>query len=228
MNFKIIFHLDGCGVYFDPNEPIHLDGLLAWALSPMQKRNLHLGRDDEPDDIRIPLLETKINGLQIWNASALFPADNHIETLRYWRKRFRQNRCCLSNGSPNLTNGAYREYNMPIPLLLCRDMVAYASGNRKEVKKIFDRQLKYLGKKRSVGYGKILSIDYEEMEENHSLTRQGHAMRWLPLEGAMRLVRPRPPYWNNYGKVHCCEIGDEFICEHINKKVNKICQEIRF
>lgn len=32
----------------------------------------------------------------------------------------------------------------------------------------------------------------------------------LPREGAARLVRPRPPYWNNCGRVACCEVVEAY------------------
>lgn len=208
MHFKVIFQLDGAGVYVDQNEPIHLDGLLAWALTPMQSTRRGLERGDAVDDIRLPLLESTIHGVKVWHASALFPVDAGGETLRYWRKKFRQNRIELTEGSPNLQNGVYREYNTPVPLLLVPQMIAYASGNCKEVKRLLKKHIKSLGKKRAYGYGKVVNVECEETPEDWSLTANGVAMRWLPSPEGTRLVRPRPPYWNGVGVVNCKEIGD--------------------
>ena len=208
MNFKITFHLDGTGIYYDPAEPIHLDSLLAWALVPFQSEREGLERGDTPDDIQLPLLRSSIHGYRVWHASALFPVLQGGETLRFWRKKFRQNCIELTSGSPNLTSGIYREYNMPVPLLLVPRMIAYASGNCKSTKQILRRHVKSLGKKRAYGYGKIVSIESEEIPEDLSLIAEGVAMRWLPSPGGSRQVRPSPPYWNNCGKVTCCEVGD--------------------
>jgi hypothetical protein len=208
MNFKVIFQLDGSGVYYDPNEPIHLDSLLAWTLAPMQASRQGLTRSDAPDDIRLPLLRSTIHGSQVWHASALFPeADGH-ETLRYWRKKFRQDRLLLTGGSPNLQNAVYREYNMPVPLLLIPRLIAYASGNRKEVKRTLKKHLSALGKKRAYGYGRIVNIECEQTPDDWSLTADGIAMRWLPHPDGQRLVRPAPPYWNMIGRVPCLNVGD--------------------
>ena len=208
MNFKVIFHLDGTGVFYDSHEPIHLDALLAWALMPMQTPRRCLDSSDTPDDILLPLLRSRVHGSRIWHASALFPDKDGFETLRYWRKKFRQDRLHLTKGSPNLQNGVYREYNMPVPLLLAPRMIAYASGKRKEVKRILKKHITALGKKRSQGFGRIVDVECVEIEHDWSLVAEGCAMRWLPSPGSQRIVRPNPPYWNNVNRVACCEVGD--------------------
>jgi hypothetical protein len=208
MNFKLVFHLDGRGLRFDVREPIHLDALLAWCLAPTQCGQRHITRDDDPQDVRLPLLRTKINGVQVWRASALFPEGPQFDGLQWWRKRFRDERADLSSGSPNCGSGAYRDWSHPIPLLLCHRLVAYASGNRGEVRKVLQKQLRALGKKRAHGLGKIVAIEAVETPEDYSLARDGRATRWLPNGKGPRLVRPRPPYWNRIGRVMCCEVGD--------------------
>lgn len=207
MNFKVTFFLDGAGVVYNPAEPIHLDALLHWCLVPFHKSRVGLGRDETPDDIPLPLLKQQVNGTWIWQASALFPEGHTTESLQHWRKRFRQDRIELTSGAPNLQNGPYRDYNMPLPLLHTQKMVAYASGSRKRVKKLL-KNIKYLGKKRAYGYGAVINIELEETEENYSIVMEGNAMRWIPKKNGSRFVRPRPPYWNSIGRVGCCEVGD--------------------
>lgn len=207
MNFKVIFKLDGTGVYFYPHDPIHLDALLAWALAPMQANSRNISRSDVPDDINLPLLRSKINDSEVWHASALF-CNNEQESLRFWRKKFRQNYQGCANGSPNLTNGIYREWNMPVPLILTNEMYAYASGNRKEVKRLLKRHIKSLGKKRSQGFGKIVDIETIEQKDDWSVAANGVAMRYYPHADGTRLVRPCPPYWNNHDAVRCLNVGD--------------------
>jgi len=208
-HLKITFELDGSGIYYDPAEPIHLDALMAVELATIQYGHRHLTRSDVPDDVRLPLCRRHIGDTWVWCASALFPAGPQTETVRHWRCRFRQDRAPgLTAGSPNLTNGVYRDWNMPVPLLLCHRLVGYATGDRREVKNILKR-LKALGKKRSQGFGKIVSVAVERIEEDRALTWEGAAMRWLPAGDGVRRVRPRPPYWNPHGAVPCCEVGAE-------------------
>lgn len=206
MNMHIIFNLDGCGVYYDTNEPLHLDALLAWVLAPRQFGSTHLDRSDVPDDVQLPLLRSTISGREVWHASALF-APQGTETLRYWRKKFRASRAHLTAGNPNLMSGSYREYNVPVPLLLISRLEAWASGDGAEVRRLL-REVKSLGKKRAYGYGRVSSIDVTEADEDYSLIRDGRAMRWLPDQAGWRSVRTAPPYWSAIDRVQCCEVGE--------------------
>ena len=216
VNLKITFHLDGSGVYFDPNEPTTLDGLLCWVLAPRQGLH-HLERCAVPADVRLPLLQRTMGGVWVWRASALFPEGPTGEGIWHWRKRLRQSRIHLTTGSPNTQNGTYRDWQMPLPLTLCTRMVAYAHGTGTEVKRLL-REVRYVGKKAAHGHGKVAKIDVEHCEQDHSLSMDGRAMRWLPTPGGARLVRPRPPYWHPHGRVECCEIGDEWTEQGVGKR----------
>jgi len=207
-NLKITFNLDGTGVYYDPYEPIHLDALLAWALAPFHCKGEPPTRDSEPFDIPLPLDKWKIGEEWGWKASALFPEDVTAESIQFWRKKFRQNRIELTEGSPNLQNGIYREYNTPIPLLLCHKLVAYAVGDRGRVNQILRKHIKYIGKKRAYGKGRVISVETEIIGNDYSMYKDGVSTRFLPSENASRRCRIRPPYWSNWRKVNCCEIGD--------------------
>lgn len=204
---RVTFHLDGAGVYYDPTEPLTLDGLLAWCCSRHHVHGEPPARDEAPADIPLPLQKWEKGDAWGWHASALFPEGATAETIVRWRKRFRQNRVERTTGSPNLTNGTYRDWDMPVPLLLTRTMVAYAVGEVREVKRELRRNVRYLGKKRAHGHGAVVSIDVEPVDEDYSLYKDGILMRWMPSAVAHRLVRPRPPYWSSVGRVMCAEIG---------------------
>jgi hypothetical protein len=204
-HLKITFHLDGSGVYFDPNEPTTLDGLLCWVLAPKQGFR-HLDRSEVPGNVQLPLMRTALGSTFIWNASALFPDGPSGEGLWFWRKRMRQSRIHLTTGSPNTTNGTYRDWQTPLPLTLCLRMVAYASGNGCDVRRLL-REVRYIGKKAAHGHGKVIKTEVEHCEKDNSLTMDGLATRWLPQAGGPRLVRPRPPYWHPHGRIECCDIG---------------------
>ena len=212
MKFKVTFHLDGSGICYDPNEPLHLDALLAWVLAPRQKIHQHLGRDDIPEEVKLPLMKYSFDDCFVFKASALLPEGDTGESLQHWRKRFRTNKSGVTNGSPNLTNGTYRDWNNPVPLFLTRKMVAYADGNRGECKKLL-KEVKYLGKKRAHGHGKITEITYDEIEEDFSIIKDGKAMRYLPSENGTRLVRTIPPYWGRHNRIYCCDVGDEYVLD---------------
>ena len=205
---KITFHLDGSGVYYDPFEPPMLDGILAAVAARHHVHGEPPGRDEPPDEIPLPLAKWRAGGCWGWRASALFPEGETAESLVYWRKRFRQHRVEITEGSPNLTNGIYRDWNMPLPLLLTRRMVAYCVGDRRNIRHELVRGVRWVGKKRAHGRGRVVGIDIEVIEHDYSIERDGRLMRWMPREDGTRLVRPRPPYWNIVGRVRCAEIGE--------------------
>lgn len=207
---KLTFSLDGTGVYYDPAEPPTLDGILAAILCRFHVHGEPPARDEPPFDVPLPLKRWRIGGAWGWHASALFPDGLSTESLQHWRKRFRQNRVELTEGSPNLTNGVYRDWNMPLPLLLAPRLVAYAFGEAGRLRRELRRDLKHIGKKRAHGRGAVVAIDVDEVPEDYSLVKDGLAMRWLPDPDGARLVRPRPPYWSTVGRVPCAEINTPF------------------
>lgn len=207
---KITFDLDGSGIYYDPNEPIMIDGLLQYALAPYHITGDPPTRDEEPDEIPLPLGRWQIDGVWGWHASALFPQEKQFEGMQFWRKKFRQNRAELIPGTVNIQSGIYRDYNMPLPLLLTNQMTGWALGDRKRVHQALRRHVKYLGKKRAYGKGVVQNITVEWCDEDYSLTKDGAATRFLPQLNSTRIVRPRPPYWNRWGAIACCEIGEMY------------------
>lgn len=205
---RVVFHLDGSGIYYDPFEPLMLDGILSAANSRHHVHGEPPARDEVPFEIPLPLKRWERNGTWGWCASALFPDGDTADSLVHWRKRFRQTHVELTEGSPNLTNGVYRDWNMPLPLMLCRSMTAFAFGEMGRVRRELKRSVRWLGKKRAHGRGRVVGIEVEECEADYSIERDGKLMRYMPREDGSRLVRPRPPYWNICGRVACGEIGE--------------------
>lgn len=205
---KVTFKLDGTGVYHNPADPIHLDALLSLCASIHFKQE-QISRADVPVDFSIPCARWKMGGTWGFRCSALFPEGPTGESVEYMRKKFRQASAHLTTGSPVLTNATYREYNIPMPLVLTTTMVAYCVGERRSILVELRRNIRHLGRKRAAGRGRVNEITVEEWPKDWSLARDGRAMRWLPRPGSSRVCRPRPPYWNPHYSLEMCEIGDE-------------------
>lgn len=209
---QVTFHLDrGAGTCYDPYNPIHLDGLLQWLLLPLQRTKRVLQRDEPPEEIRLPLLDATVRGVQIWRASALFIPEDDAEKptdVRFFRKKFDTAHISAARGNVNLASGTFRDYNLAIPVRHLSRLVAYTYGNRHRLEQLLKR-LPCIGGKRHRGLGRIESVSVMEIDEERSLTWRGVAMRWLPDPNGLRFVRPRPPYWNMTGRVTCCEVGEK-------------------
>lgn len=206
---KVIFTLDGQGIVYSMYEPLHLDALVMLEMASIHAPH-GLSRDEQPlDNIPMPIPSVMINGERVYCASALLPYEDGecINKIEHIRKRLRESRIELTCGSPNLTNGAYRNYDIPISIVLLRHLVGYCRGDRRSILRIL-RKIKYLGAKRRSGYGKVVDVAVERVDYDWSLERDGYAMRFLPHPNGQRLIRPRPPYWHPFGRVPCVGVGE--------------------
>lgn len=171
-------------------------------------------RNEEPEEINLPLGKWRIGQYWGWNASAILPGDedgNITESIIYFRKRFRRGYIHLVDGKRvNTQSGAFRDHNVPYIVQHPSTMVAYCLGNSKRIRSLLKRNVKHLGSKRRRGLGRVNSISVEIIAEDLSLVRDGLAMRWLPDQNGLRQVRLRPPYWNTVNRVPVCEIGAPF------------------
>lgn len=211
--FRVVFTLDSCGVVYNPAEPLHLDGILAWCRKRHHPHGPAPARDEPPDEISLPLDVWERNGEWGWCASSLQPVDGELAfATDTWRKRLRQDRLGLvAAGTPNTAMGPYRDWSMPLVRVLVRQLVGYGVGDIGEVRRELRRHVKALGARRRLGVGRVTMIEVEECDEDRSVIWRGRAQRWLPDPSGRRLVRPRPPYWNIVGRVRCLEVGD--LCE---------------
>jgi len=204
---RITITLDGTGVYYDPAEPVMLDGLLAAAVARWHVHGEPPTRDEEPAEIPLPLSRWEAGGIWGWRASAFSPDGEAAQSLVHWRKRMRANRVGVTTGSPNRKMGVYRDWSMPLPLLLVPRLIAWAVGDARRVRRELRKSIRWIGRKRAHGRGRVTRIDVDRCEDDFALVRDGCATRYLPCATGVRLVRPRPPYWSSVGMVPCCEIG---------------------
>ena len=93
--------------------------------------------------------------------------------------------------------------------VLVENVVYYVRGDIEKVEKLLKR-LKFLGKKSSLGWGKINQIEVKEIEYDYSIVKDGKLMRNIPVnnsfglkEDCVALFRLTHPYWYSEGKVEC-------------------------
>ena len=169
-NLKVTFTLEGDGIIYDKFNPIHLDDIIDWALSPMNRTvrkliesgenpeeygvtNGHAWNDKvpvpsrtgKPFEFNLPIMSSDIKGERVYHASALFPQGGEIETVQYFRTKFPQEFITDCIGSANLQSGLTRDHNRPYTVTLCREMVGYAVGNYKRMRSVFYRTHNHTG-----------------------------------------------------------------------------------
>jgi len=207
--YKITFELDGRGVIYDPHEPIHLDGIIAWAGAFRYPPGPPPGRTGPVEELNLPLRQVEINGTRIYKASALSPEGDAIYIGRHFRKRFRIERAeFCTDAIINQSTGLYRRVNRRLEVVLCRKMVGWFDGTPKDIRKWL-KALRAIGRKREMGYGRIVSFKIEPSEEDRTWQWEGMATRYVPHPAGLKLVRPRPPYWNATGRVKCLVPGEK-------------------
>lgn len=218
-NIKITFVLDGNGIIYDKYNPIHFDGLLEYAIAQKISRGEPVGSQDATKDLALPLCTTIVNGYRIYKASALFPTEQKVEYIQYFRTKYPQEYHEFCSGTANLQKGLTRDHNRPYQVLLTESMVCYCVGSYRRISNAlfsYDKRsgeknfvIKGLGLKRHMGLGGISDIIIEKVDYDWSLVRNGKAMRYLPTAEGTRTCRIRPPYWNLKGMVRCCDVGDD-------------------
>jgi CRISPR type IV-associated protein Csf3 len=207
---KVTIFIDSKGACIDPNNPMMLDSLLAYCLAPFHTNGIPPDRDQAPDEIPLPLGRWECVDPESWGwcASALLPDGETIESVYMRRRKMQVNRLELTTGTVNTSIGTMKEWNVPVPITLCQSLTGYALGDRKRVDQVLRKNLKYVGRERQTGHGRVTTISVEWCDEDLSLVQDGKAARFLPCPDGSRLVRPRAPYWNIIGRVPHCDVGD--------------------
>ena len=124
--------------------------------------------EEEPEDLALPLARCLGDGSNWhWAASCAIPLnpDPDPEPRTFYRTldagwMHRAANRPLSYHHPS--KGPYRDMMMPAPVVQCREVEWRAVGNPEIVERLL-RPLAYLGRRRSVGEGKVLSWTVSEV-----------------------------------------------------------------
>jgi hypothetical protein len=195
-------------------DPVHLDGLLAWAVVREATHGAGLPPSAAPYVIPLPLkcLWRDANGLPLWASTDFEPAGETLRQTLYWHKRApRPELTHGRRGKPwnvRLTQGRYKEYRIPVPGISCAAWYADCIGDPHEVARLLLIVSSHIGKKRGQGWGAIEAWGIEECESFSLLNEAHHPRRPLPIV-ALTAILPEipldikfgnlrgwtPPYW---------------------------------
>lgn len=199
-----------------PGGHVHLDSLLMAAVA--QRDGLPPLPHPDPQPIEIPVARSACG--RVYLASASVQAFEHFE-VRWTNRRFPVEQAQMI-GSPKIrrlaiTAGAAKSYRLPLEQghLVDDRMDWWCVGDADAIRDLL-AWIGYLGKKRSVGLGRVRSWTVEPCEpwgEGFPVAREGQPLRTLPadwpglVEPALAYQVPSPPYYERHREVLCAVPG---------------------
>lgn len=113
-------------------------------------------------------------------------------------------------GRIKINQGHFKDFIILLPTVITDKITFYCNGDKKEITRLLSH-LHNIGKKSSIGGGRIHSINITEIEEDYSFFKDNQVMRTIPVTMKLPLVEGmtfqqatyKPPYWDKKEKVMC-------------------------
>lgn len=113
-------------------------------------------------------------------------------------------------GRIKINQGHFKDFMINLPILITDKVTFYCNGDKKELERLLSH-LTSIGKKTSIGGGKIQKISISEISEDYSFFKDGQIMRPVPVSMNIPLIpgmvmqrQPyKPPYWDKNNVVMC-------------------------
>lgn len=209
-NFKVIAHMKTPIATMDN---IILDSIISAAKAKeILKEEFYNGKNicGEIEDIR-SMLDTILDREKGVYCTSIGFGDNR-ESTSSWSKRWDDKNDDIvefkGKGKKRVDIGAgfYKNYHMPIITKSYKTITFYVRGDMKETKRLLETYMHYLGKKGSQGFGQINKWEFEEIENDYSIIKDGTIMRPIPAKQekidfnkfdniTIRQHAVIPPYW---------------------------------
>lgn len=204
-------------------EPIMLDAILEYRSCHVNKiGGDHLTRSDpapEYGKIPIPIARKQIGGMLVpCCSSPVFVAEH--EWHDHVAKRFPTEFARFLNREKltkiNTTGGKYKSFRLPLHCRLVDRVVWFAEGNRKPLLKLLSKVFA-LGKKRSIGYGRVMKWEAEPVDCDFSwfAERDGKQVLMRPLPVCDELPANLTGYRGDFGSVQSPYWHPERYCERV-------------
>lgn len=113
-------------------------------------------------------------------------------------------------GRIKTNQGHFKDFMINLPILITDNVTFYCNGDKKELKRLLSH-LTNIGKKGSIGGGRINKVIINETTEDNSFFKDGKVMRPIPatmdvpvFEGMIFQQQPyKPPYWDKNNVCMC-------------------------
>lgn len=207
-NFKVIMHMKSPVAVMDN---IILDSIISAAIckkilgDDYYAGNNEIGTKEMQDKTLGKILDKKYD---VYCTSYGF-GDNK-EFLVNWNKRWESKYDDYVDfgkmGKIDIGAGYFKNYHMPLIVHSYKTIVFYVRGDLEKIKVLLENYINFIGKKSAQGYGEISRYEFEEIEADYSIIKQGILMRHIPIKYKDKLNGFQyntmeksiiPPYWRN-------------------------------
>lgn len=203
--------------------PLHLDGLIAFAMSEEGKR-IDFAAWDDKAQLDLPLERATEGDKSCWKASALVPIEPGEHSLRFWTRKsdlyhYAQaiDEGAVALGRTKLPlkpyalkfdtqRGIFKQMFKFFPVRRVKELQAWCVGDEDRLIELLSPEsgyITYLGSKRRMGFGRIVDFAISDCPEANELwTRR--VMPW-PIDGTVEVeaassmpyheVNNRGPAW---------------------------------
>lgn len=193
---KVTFEL--CGAMVEPEHPIHLDALMAYAVVQRHGGNWQLQE-------HLPLARAQRDGQWVWKASALALTRHGLPYRRHFLRRTdiesyasaRGHVLRLRGDKIVTSRGPLKNCLLTYPLIDVSQAFAWCVGDPVQVQSLLG-ELRFLGKRTRLGHGEIKAVHVSEDAAAQEYW-QRRVLPWDPGDDASYepvVSGHRPPYWD--------------------------------
>ncbi|MCK9549270.1 hypothetical protein [Aquamicrobium sp.] len=147
------------------------------------------------------------NGVKYYDKEKLIKTFDHDMYAKYGEILTKKG---SGKGVVMTVQGTYKNAFFSIERIGVDQIIYYARGDMKQIASLLNN-LRFLGKKSSLGWGEVEKIEIEKIESDYSLIKHGKLMRNIPKKnslqiedtGRVSLFRLQHPYWKKTDMVEC-------------------------
>src|SRR3990172_3671208 len=181
-----------CDTPIASNDPVALDGILAWAVVAEGFQGRPFPQGGGPYWQPLPLrLEKRIDGLPLWQSTDFIPNELH-KRMTHIHRRTSDNPYAMpalieTSGDkrprrfPRSDSGPYMDYRVPERRYVAESWTAFCVGNQAEVERLLST-IQYFGKGSKRGCGFVGEWVVETCDAFSFRNNRGEALRPIPVE----------------------------------------------
>ena len=194
---------------------LHLDSILSYLCLRDALGDLFYCMPTE-ETIDVSLLNLPLKRTSdVYHSSVGIYADNvklYRDTIykRFTDKETHKLTHRQQKGRIKTNQGHFKDFMINLPIIITDTITFYCNGDKKELERLLSH-LRSIGKKTSIGSGRIRNITISETNEDYCFFKENHIMMPIPatmdvpvFEGMIFQQQPyKPPYWDKNNVCMC-------------------------